>query len=67
MKTPELKPCPFCGSRPTVNTWGNPNGKVMYQVLCDSAACAIQPMTDYHTNEESIVREWNRRAKDENA
>lgn len=61
----ELKPCPFCGSRVFINTWNKPNGSVMYQVACDSAACAIQPMTDYHINKETIVREWNRRAKDE--
>ena len=59
-----LKPCPFCGERPNVNTWGD-NGKTMYLIECENASCAIKPMTDYHVSLKIVVQEWNRRATDD--
>lgn len=64
MKTHGLKPCPFCGVRPAINTW-HEGEKTMYIVECENDACAIKPMTDYHVSLNIIVQEWNRRSKDE--
>lgn len=65
MKTPDLKPCPFCGGRPNVITWFRPDKTEMYQIQCGSQFCNIQPMTAYHTNKAVVVREWNRRVTDD--
>ena len=60
----ELKPCPFCGSKAWRTVWYNAALKPMYKISCPNEACGIQPFTDYVTDEEVVVKEWNRRVDD---
>lgn len=55
----ELKPCPFCGRKPTVTFLENCK---KHWICCENEKCKIQPCTDWHTNKSVITREWNRRA-----
>ena len=54
----ELKPCPFCGGKATIE-FGNGINK--YWICCNNEKCRIQPLTDAHINKGVVVREWNRR------
>lgn len=60
MKTPNLLPCPFCGSEPTVESWhGGAATKVM--ISCDNMACEPGPQVTGETPKEAAKR-WNRRS-----
>ena len=65
MSKTELKPCPFCGGKAWKTTCRNAELKPMYQISCPNEECNIQPYTNYSTDEETLVKEWNRRANDE--
>lgn len=60
----DLKPCPFCGGKACKTTIFNSNKKTYYQISCPDEDCSIQPFTDYRTEEEVVIQEWNRRAND---
>jgi Lar family restriction alleviation protein len=66
-KTHDLKPCPFCGGEAWKTVWRNAELKTMYKISCLNEECNIQPFTDYVTDEETVVKDWNRRANDANA
>ena len=66
MKTPDLKPCPFCGSKPTVDKCELQDGTVFYTVLCYNINCAVRPKADYCKDKSFIIKQWNRRVTDEN-
>lgn len=55
-----LKPCPFCGTIPTLEQ--DPITS-RFAIFCDHPKCRIQPSTDFHTNRSVVTREWNRRQK----
>lgn len=66
MKTPELKPCPFCGSKPKlagaytiegVTAWAVYCGKTPSDFFCGAQITSIE-------SEEKAVEAWNRRVTD---
>ena len=61
----ELKPCPFCGGKPTaafpIMSLGEKGGWNV--IMCLNPKCRIQPSTDWHKSKSVVVREWNRRAE----
>lgn len=59
-ETVALKPCPFCGSYDIQSSYGQigPN-KTGYTILCRD--CGMY--TD-SSDEETAIREWNRRVKE---
>ena len=67
MKTPDLKPCPFCGGEVFIGIWEEPWNQKKYHITCFNEHCYIRPGTDYHRDKEVVIEEWNRRVTDENA
>lgn len=59
-----LKPCPFCGGKPTVDRCAMPYNPVFYAVECTNINCPVQPVTDYCKDKAFIIKQWNRRAAD---
>ena len=58
----ELKPCPFCGSEPTIRIFRGKDGwRDRYAVLCryDEGGCGAESGL-YHYEDEAIEA-WNRR------
>jgi hypothetical protein len=66
MKTPDLKPCPFCGGKAVTET----NNRGWWIVGCvDDYMCMgnINHIAMLHVTEEQAVETWNRRANDADA
>lgn len=65
---PELKPCPFCGRKPSkVREHKAPSiSTVFYSVACKApdSKCGAKPMTHFHTTKEKAIEAWNRRVED---
>lgn len=60
MKTPDLKPCPFCGGEAKFNLFcGN------YCVTCTACMGGVFPFP--RSTKEEAAKNWNRRVTDENA
>jgi hypothetical protein len=65
MKTPKLKPCPFCGKPPTMEPWhgGAPTKQL---VSCSNVEgprlCQVAPGVTGETPRQAAAR-WNRRAQ----
>lgn len=62
----ELKPCPFCGSEPTIRVYRGKDGwRDRYAVLCryDEGGCGAESGLYHYENE--AVEAWNRRAENE--
>lgn len=57
----ELKPCPFCGSEPEIETYGDFHEGPMFHVRCPEAMCAVRPAVSCGS-EASVGEAWNRRA-----
>lgn len=53
------RPCPFCGSQPTVELWhgGGPDKR---SISCEGEKCAVRPMVTGETLDEAVAR-WNQR------
>ena len=61
----DLKPCPFCGSEPTIRIFRGKDGwRDRYAVLCryDEGGCGAESGL-YHYESEAI-KAWNRRVTD---
>ena len=60
----ELKPCPFCGGKPTlmdfVQRWFFREPKVYYYVQC----CCCGGRSGLDENALVVAERWNRRAED---
>ncbi len=56
----ELKPCPFCGSEPTIERWhgGGPEKRM---IACISDDCHVSPWVTGETMREAAGR-WNGRS-----
>ena len=64
----ELKPCPFCGRKPSkVKQHYIPGtALIYYTVECKAQAskCLVKPKTTFCKTEEEAINAWNRRAGD---
>jgi len=60
-----LKPCPFCGGKPTILTVEQMDGEIGYEVSCESAACEVNSCTMLHTTKAEAAAVWNRRPGEE--
>jgi Lar family restriction alleviation protein len=60
MKQPKLKPCPFCGKRPTI-LYDN-SGK-FWEIVCLDSICVMTVETPYWNSEKEAIAVWNKRAK----
>lgn len=57
--TTKLLPCPFCGGKAELNTWGNDrDGCHVAKVICDSCSASAD---SFETQDQAIAA-WNRRA-----
>lgn len=59
----KLKPCPWCGEIPTVETlrYADPQRPDKYYVVCRNGDCPCEPSTYAHTSKGVVVRAWNKR------
>jgi len=62
----ELKPCPFCGHKPTrvAQHIVGSLAIVYYTVGCSE--CLVKPKTAFYRSKEEAIKVWNRRAGDGN-
>lgn len=58
----QLKPCPFCGGKPKIQTWVT-DLETYYIAWCRK--CEVSPCTARHTNIKYAVKAWNKRGKAE--
>ena len=59
----ELKPCPFCGYVPKVETYEDMFQRITFGIECHGADCDIQPFTACYADKQEAIEAWNRRAK----
>lgn len=57
----KLKPCPFCGKRATLVTYGEGKQGKRFDVRCEHDGC-IFVATGMRDTKESAIEAWNRRA-----
>jgi len=62
MKKPELKPCPYCGKEPALNTSRFPDGRG-YWVECNNTRCYVSVCTIREASEKRVIDIWNTRAE----
>ncbi|MBR4930400.1 MAG: Lar family restriction alleviation protein [Bacteroidaceae bacterium] len=62
MKTPDLKPCPFCGCVGNVTVWYTHYAETLYKVECINSGCFIRPHTEFSPSRETVINFWNKRA-----
>ena len=64
----ELKPCPFCGRKPSkVREHKAPSiSTLFYTVECKGkgSKCGVNPSTRYCLTPEAAIEAWNRRTED---
>lgn len=62
----ELKPCPFCGRKPSKvrEHYIAGLGVIYYTVECKQkgSKCFVNPKTTYLKSEKEAIEAWNRRA-----
>lgn len=63
MKTPDLKPCPFCGGKAKQDEFYDECYLTAWSVFCDYCGAEIKSIAGI----ENAIEAWNRRASDENA
>lgn len=63
MESITLKPCPFCGEKPTIKTgkWGNHE---LTKICCESPQCFVMPATSMLMGRsiEEAAYAWNSRS-----
>lgn len=58
----EYKPCPFCGSEPTVSYVNLDNGATTIHIECDNPKCGVVAFTRLNfLSDDKVVEAWNRR------
>lgn len=66
---PDLKPCPFCGRKPSKVKIHGITGTMLiyYTVECKApvSKCFVKPKTTFFKSEAEAINAWNRRAKDD--
>ena len=60
----ELKPCPFCGYVPKVETYEDMFHRIKFGIECHSEDCDIQPFTTWYADKQEAIEAWNRRHED---
>ena len=63
MRTPDLKPCPFCGGEGMLFSSGNYWPIEYYRVICKKGGCCF--MSAFYEEPKRAIDAWNRRAGDE--
>jgi len=65
MENPNLKPCPFCGSKPFLNGRGpTVNGKMLWQVGCDNESCPVHDVWGAgYVSDKKATEAWNTRSE----
>lgn len=63
MKTPDLKPCPFCGCEAEIKR--HTDIASGFYVVCTNCPTDVGRM--WFWKRQDAVNAWNRRARDENA
>lgn len=63
--TKELRNCPFCDDGAEVEETSDIRGHIWYRIRCSNRYCKVRPMTKINTRLEIVIKDWNRRAKDE--
>lgn len=62
----ELKPCPFCGRKPSKvrQHHSDCSRTIYYNVACKAprSKCHVNPYTPFFKSEEEAADAWNRRA-----
>lgn len=61
-RTPELKPCPFCGAQPITFNTGNAYPEIYYRLICPKNCCMQSKLYDSVTK---AITDWNRRTNDD--
>jgi len=64
MKDNELKPCPFCGTDPTIDhLLGDNNCVERWVITCHGIHCPAFQVTVIEYDEQDAIEAWNRRIK----
>ena len=62
----ELKPCPFCGSKPNVTYIPNDTGGKTINIECDNSKCGVVLFTRLNfVSDDYVIEAWNRRVENE--
>lgn len=64
----ELKPCPFCGRKPSkIRHYSFGTHNTYFTVKCKGkmSRCFVKPETAFCNTEAEAIEAWNRRAGDE--
>lgn len=59
--TPELKPCPFCGSSPCFFEYQQKDTSSFWVVKCANYNCPINIVTFRYPNKQEAAKAWNTR------
>ena len=62
MRSPQLKPCPFCGGRANLFHVPLSSGSVVHEVDCENDDCRVSVCTQAYDTPEEAAAAWNRRA-----
>ena len=60
----ELKPCPFCGAIPIIQTKcldKNKASTIIYRVIDENVDCRFFPSTGWYYLKQEAIEAWNRR------
>ena len=61
-KSEELKPCPFCGKKPTVDLHSAiKKSDGAWQVFCEFNYCFVKPHIGYFYDKINVIKAWNTR------
>ncbi len=63
----KLKPCPFCGGKAVLESWGDNPKSDRHWIACYSLSCKRRfnggLETGFYKSPKSAIKAWNKRAK----
>ena len=59
--TETIKPCPYCGRRPTIDIDKIDEGRMIFQIYCSIYACDM-PFRVQHLTKTTAIKAWNKLA-----